>query len=145
MSILSRRSKIQVEGVPGVVNRARVTLTSAQILALSTTPIQILPAGGTGAYISIDEILVKGPATGSTPYTGANALEIRYTDGSGVKLTGDAAAALINSASGRVDKVVGAAGTAVANAAVVAVVPTANPAAGTGTITLDIVYRVIGL
>lgn len=130
--------------IPGVAQRIRVTLTTAQILALFTTPITIIGAPGAGKYISVDEILAKAPAAGSTAYTGANAVEVRYTDGSGVKLTGDLAAAWLNSITSRVDKVIAAAvTTVVANAPVVVAVPSANPATGTGSVTLDILYRVI--
>lgn len=129
--------------VPGTVQSRVVTLTSAQILALFSTPITLIPAPGANKYISIDEILAKNTFN-SVAYTGANALEVRYTDGSGQKLTGDLASAFIDAAATRVDKAVGAAtAVAVANAAVVAAVPTANPAAGNGTITLDILYRVV--
>jgi 3-oxoacyl-ACP reductase-like protein len=130
--------------IPGVVQRARVSLTSAQILALNATPVSLIPAPGAGKYISVDEIIGKVNSTGQTQYTGANAIEFRYTNGSGVKVTGDLAAAWLNSATTRVDKAVGVAvTTAVANAAVVVVVPTADPGAGTGTVDLDILYRVV--
>lgn len=145
MSRTSRRSLIEASGAPGVALRQRVTLTSAQILALHGTPITLLPSPGTGYYHDVDSImcLVK---FNTTQYTGTNAVEFRYTDGSGVKVTGDAAAAWLNNASTRVDKVIGAAvAVAVANAPVVAVVPTANPAAGDSTVTFDIAYRTVGL
>lgn len=122
--------------------RARVTLTSAQIKALNTTPITLVAAPGAGVYVSVDEI-VATLNFGTTPYTGANAMEFRYTNGSGAKVTGDAASAWIDSASSAAVKVIAAAVTPVANAAVVASVPTANPAAGDSTISLDIYYRLV--
>lgn len=132
--------------IPGIAQRRRVTLTSAQILALNTTPVALVFAPGANKYVSVDEILVKGPAAGSTAYTGANAGEVRYTDGSGVKATGDLAAATINSITSVVDKLIASAvSTVPVNAAVVLSVPTANPGAGTGTITLDVLYRIVGL
>lgn len=132
--------------IPGIAQRTRVTLTSAQILALFTTPITLVGAPGAGKYISVDEVLVKAPIAGSTAYTGANAGEIRYTGAAGVKATGDLAAATINSITSVVDKLSGVAVSGVVvNAPVVIAVPTANPAAGTGTITLDVLYRVVSL
>lgn len=131
--------------IPGIAQRVRVPLTSAQILASNTTPITLVPAPGAGKYISVDEVVAK-MTFGSVQYTGANAVEVRYTDGSGVKVTGDLAAAWLNSASTRVDKAIGAAvAVAVANAAIVVAVPSANPGAGDGTVTLDILYRVVSL
>lgn len=131
------------QGIIGVAERKTITLTSAQILALNTTPVALIAAPGVGKSISVDEVVFKAPASGATAYTGANAVELRYTNGSGAKVTGDIAAAALNSTSGRVDKAVAAAVTMVANAAVVAVVPTANPGAGNGTVTIDIIYRVV--
>jgi hypothetical protein len=132
-------------GMDNMLKRTKVTLTSAQILALNTTPITLIPAPGAGKYISVDEIM--GQMTfNSVQYTGANALEIRYTDGSGVKATGDFASAWLDLGSTRTDKVIGAAvAVAVANAPIVASVPTANPAAGNSTVTFDIIYRVLAL
>jgi hypothetical protein len=131
------------EGIQGVVERAQVTVSSAQLLALHTTPQTLVAAPGTGKYIQV--LSVAGKIDAGTAYTGSNAVEVRYTNGSGAKATGDLAAAWLNSASDRVDVAVGAAVTAVANAAVVAVVPTADPAAGTGTVVFDVLYRVVPL
>ena len=133
-----------VMGVNGIAERSIVQLTSAQIKALNTTPVVLVPAPGAGRYIEV--ISINGKLTfGTTQYTGANAVEIRYTDGSGAKATSDLAAAWLNSASSRVDKATGAAVTAVANAPIVASVPTANPGAGDGTVVFDVLYRNVGL
>lgn len=129
-------------GIIGVTERKQVILTTAQILALHTTPQVLLPAVA-GKTISVDEIMFKAPAAGGVAYTGANAVEVRYTDGSGAKATGDIAAAALNSITSRVDKAIGAAVTGVTGAAVVAAVPVADPAAGTGSVTFDIIYRYV--
>jgi hypothetical protein len=130
--------------IPGIAQRRRITLTSAQILALNTTAITLIPAPGSGKVISVDEIIGKITYV-SSAYTGANAMEFRYTNASGAKVTGDAAAAWINSSATAYVKAIAAAVTPVANAAIVASVPTANPAAGDSTITFDILYRVVTL
>jgi hypothetical protein len=83
----------------------------------------------------------------ATAFTGGGAVEFRYTDASGAKVTADVAAALVTT---------GGAGTAyahvrgieasitpVANAAVVITNATAAFAAGTGTAQLSIVYRIV--
>lgn len=129
-------------GIVGVVERKIVELTAAQVKALFTTPIVLVEAPGAGMVVQVISAVAKLDA-GATPFAGANALELRYTGASGAKVTGDVAAALINSATDRADVVVGVAVTAVPNAPVVAAVPTANPTAGDGTIRMDILYRVI--
>lgn len=131
--------------IPGIAQRLKVTFTATQVKSLFTAPISLIPAPGTGKYISVDEVLAKVASTGATAYTGANAVEIRYTDASGAKATGDLAAAWLNNTTDRVDKAIAAAITPVANAALVACVPTANPGAGTGVVTFDILYRVVSL
>lgn len=127
----------------GVAQRRTTTLTTAQVLALFTTPVSLIPAPGAGKYIEVLSVVVK-TTFNTIAYTGANALELRYTDGAGTKVTGDIAAALINAAATRIDKAVAVAATSlVANAAVVAAVPVANPAAGNSPITIDILYRIV--
>jgi hypothetical protein len=129
---------------PAVVQHAKVTLSSAQILALHTTPIALVAAPGSGKYISVDEI-VATMNFGAAQYTGSNAVEFRYTNGSGAKVTGDAASAWLDLGSTSAVKVIAAAVTPVANAAIVAAVPTADPGAGDGTVTLDVSYRIVTL
>lgn len=145
MSWLTRGGKWNPAGaVPGVTQKQRVTLTSAQILALFTTPITLIPAQGAGTYISIDEV-VGILKFGTIAYTGANAGIVSYTNGAGAAATTAPAAAWINSASTTGVKLTGTAVTPVVNSPVVISVGTANPGAGDGTITLDISYRVVSL
>lgn len=130
-------------GAVGVIEQKRVTLTSAEIKALFTTPKTLIPAPGAGFTHVVQEV-VASLDYGTVAYTGANALEIRYTGAAGVKVSGDIAAACLNSASDRMDRAVPVAvAVAVANAPIVACVPTANPAAGDGTLILDIIYRTV--
>lgn len=130
-------------GILGVAQRRTTVLTTAQVLALHTTPVSLIPAPGAGKYIEVISVVAK-TTFNTIAYTGSNALELRYTDGSGVKVTGDIAAALVNAAATRADKALGAAvAVMVANAAVVAVVPVADPAAGNSPITIDVLYRIV--
>src|SRR5690349_18262867 len=104
-SIISGKLKGNL-GIIGVAERKRVSVTSAQVLALNTTPVALVPAPG--ANKAVDVISVTGSLKAATQYTGANAVEIRYTNGSGTKVTGDLAAAWLNNATNRADKAVAA-------------------------------------
>ena len=121
----------------------RFTLTSAQILALNTTPITLIEA-----FIN-SVIIVEGITArlnfNTTAYTGANALEFRYTDASGAKVTADLSSAFLNSAATAYASVTGieAQITPVLNAPIVVRVPTANPATGNSTLDLFIRFRIV--
>lgn len=123
------------------------TLSSAQILALHTTPISLVAAKGSGIVTIVDEIVAK-QTFGTVAYTGSNALEFRYTNASGAKVSADLPATLINAASGVIYGSVKGVVTAlvpVANAAITVSVPTADPAAGDGVITGFIRYHTVTL
>ena len=121
----------------------RFTLTSAQILALNTTPVTLIEA-----FLN-SNIIVEGITArlnfNTTAYTGANALEFRYTNASGVKVTADLSSAFLNSAATAYASVAGieAQITPVLNAPIIIVVPTANPATGNSTLDLFIRFKVI--
>ena len=123
-----------------------ITLTSAQIKALSTTPITLVSAQGAGTLIIVDEIVLKN-TYGTATYTGGNALEFRYTDASGAKVSADIASTFINLVATGYAYVRGlvTALTPVANAPIVVRVPTADPAVGDGVITGFIKYHVVTL
>jgi hypothetical protein len=124
---------------------ARTALTATQTKALFTTPISLVPAPGAGKFIEVLAITATN-TFGTIAYTGGNALEFRYTDGSGTKVTADIASTFINLAAGvQTNSVTGVSGDTVrtANAAVVVRVPTGNPAAGDGIITFIVHYRIV--
>lgn len=125
-----------------------ISLTSAQIKALHTTPISIVSAQGAGKVIVIDEIVLKNTFNANA-FAGANAIEARYTDGSGAKVTADfPSTGFINIASGSaysINKSLATAVVGVANAPVVLAVPTADPTAGDGAITGFVRFHVVTL
>jgi len=131
---------------PGGSGTVHVSLTAAQIIAMYTTPVSLMAAPGTGMAIIVDNITFKMTRT-ATAFTGGGAVEFRYTDASGAKVSADVAAALVTT---------GGAGTAfanvrgieasvtpVANAAIVVTNADAVFAAGTGTAVVTIQYHIV--
>jgi hypothetical protein len=129
----------------GVIkNSTTVNLTAAQIIAMGTTPITIIAAPGSGKCTVVDNITVKMTTT-ATAFTGGGAVEFRYTDASGTKVTADVASGVITAGAGTSFtnvRGIEASLTCTANAPVVVRNTTAAFAAGTGTATLTIEYHV---
>lgn len=123
---------------------ATVTLTANQVKALFATPITLVAAQGAGTYIVVDEIRFKLAFT-TTQYAGANALEFRYTNGSGAKVTADISSGSLNSNATAYRSVKGVTTelTPVLNAPVVVAVPVANPTNGDSPVTLVVRYHVV--
>ena len=130
-----------------------VTLSPTQIKALNTTPVTLVPSFGTNSsntginYVYIVEGITARLMYGGTAYTGANALEFRYTDSSGVKVTADLASTFINSSVNTFAHVAGitTAFTPAYNAPIVVTVPVANPGTGNSKITFVVKYRVVSI
>lgn len=123
----------------------QVTVPTASVLTLNSTPVTLVAAQGAGTAIVIDEITLK-LVFNSVAYTGSNNLEFRYTNGSGAKVTADIAAAVLNASSGTNYNIVKGVVTAlvpVANSPVVVFVPTANPGAGNSDLVFTVTYRVL--
>lgn len=139
---------------PQILLTRQITLTTAQILALHTTPVTLIPTTALRAWQSSYQIVV--PVTvdcfisyNGIAYTGSNSLEFRYTDGSGNKCLLDIPSTFIDSASSAYFHSIDSISTSgppifapVAGAPVVVCVPTANPAAGNSSITFFIRYYV---
>ncbi len=79
------------------LRKATVTLSSAQILALHTTPVTLVAAPGAGQYI-IPHAIVVWVGYVTTPYTVSDDLSIRYVTGDDISL--DAATAAVFNFSG---------------------------------------------
>jgi hypothetical protein len=127
------------------IRTASVTVATGAVLTLNGTPVTPVAAPGAGKIVLIEEITCK-LVFNSVAYTGSNALEFRYTNGSGAKVSADLSSAFLNSASGTnyaTVKSVVTQVTPVANAAVVVFVPVANPGAGNSPLVFTIKYRVV--
>jgi hypothetical protein len=125
--------------------QAQIALSAADILGMNATPVTLIPAPGAGKIIIVDRILLKMVRT-STQFASGGAVEYRYTNGSGAKVTADMSATLVTGAAGTA--YASCAGvvtelTPVANAAVVITNASAAFTTGTGTGVVTINFRVI--
>lgn len=85
MSVIERNNVI-AEGAPYAEPMVRtVQITSAQVLALNATPIELVPAPGANKAIVFDGAVIQKPA--GTAYAGVATgedLAIKYTDENGL-------------------------------------------------------------
>jgi hypothetical protein len=126
-----------------VVQTATVSLSAANILALNATPITLVAAQGAGTTIIVDSILVTMTTT-ATQFANGGAVEFRYTDASGAKVSADLAAAVVTATAGTTRTLKTAADvTAVANAPIVVDNATAPFITGTGTAVITVNYHVV--
>lgn len=127
-----------------VLHEAQVALSAAQINAIRTTPVVIVPAPGAGKVVLVERVLLKMVRT-ATQFANGGAVELRYTDGSGAKVSADISATVVTGAAGTAYSQVAGVVTElvpVANAAVVITCATANFDTGTGTGQVTVLYRV---
>lgn len=120
-------------------------LAAADIIAMNGAPVTLVPAPGAGKIILPEFILMKIVRT-ATAFTGGGAVEYRYTNGSGAKVSADMSASLITGAAGTAYASVAGVVTEltpVADAALVITNATAGFAAGTGTANVTVGFRVV--
>lgn len=78
-----------IEDVAPATRMLNVTITSAELLALNATPIELVPAPGADEFIDVQSIVVHKPA--GTAYAGIASgedLTFNYTDESGLAVAG---------------------------------------------------------
>jgi hypothetical protein len=127
-----------------------IAITSAQILALNTTPVQLIPAPGAGFAIALEALVLEMTRT-STQYTGGGAVGPVYAGATGTFLTANQmAAADVTGTAGSVTRLLGMGSPSggvslTANTAVQLFAGTGNFAAGTGTMKAFVVYSIVTL
>lgn len=136
---------IKIRGKELKVYTAKTTLTSAQVLALFTTPISLVSAPGVWSAILVHRV------TGAVDYNSAayatnTTQEVRYTNGAGTKVSADFAALVTATA----DKFVSVGGieannVLTENAAVVVCNATGNPATGNSPVSFTVDYSIVTL
>jgi hypothetical protein len=125
----------------------KISCTSAEILALNTTPKQILATPGAGKLYSISDILVVY-TVGTVPYVGNVNLRVIYT-GSTRPVAENAL--ILTSTVNRTGNMAKSAITATAvtqymtNTALVLTTETGNPITGDGTIDVYVTYKIVTL
>lgn len=130
----------------GVIQYAVVEVSSAEILALFTTPKELVAAPGANKSIEFISAFIAYDK-GATTYTinGSGDMQVKYTNGSGAAASSTrATTGFIDQAGDQVSQLEKVGGTVVpvVNAAIVLALATANPTLGDGTLHIKVAYRV---
>jgi predicted RecA/RadA family phage recombinase len=131
---------------PSLIQKAVVTLTAAQIIAMYGAPVTVLPAPAAGQVLVIDQIIAQ-MKPGATQFTGGGAVTFQY-HGTGVAPhSGNIPAATISSATGSENVVPPPTGTIQPPAATGVDITNATAAfaTGNGTLVLTVFYSLITL
>lgn len=118
-----------------------VTVTSAQLLAINTTPITIMTAPVNAANCIIIDSVVASIAAG-TAYTSIHDLLIKYTNASGATAATITASGFLDQTAALSFYAIPASVIPVAGAALVITCATGDPATGTAAVKLRIRYRI---
>jgi len=129
----------------GAVQTATVTLDSADIVSLHTTPVTIIPAQGAGTVIQLIAMTISMDYN-STPYATdvtlrlLNGVSVANQDGSCLSSASDYYANKNLQSNYSV-----AGGNTFENVAVTMTTPTSNPTAGNSSVKITVLYTVVNL
>jgi predicted RecA/RadA family phage recombinase len=131
---------------PSLIQKAVVTLTAAQIMAMYGAAVSILPAPAAGQVLVIDQLIAQ-MKPGATQFTGGGAVTFQYHGTGVVPHSGNIPAATITSAAGSENVVPPPTGTIQPPAATGLDITngTAAFATGNGTMVVTVFYSIITL
>jgi hypothetical protein len=130
-----------VDALIAGVRKATVTLSSADILDLHNTPVEVVAAPGAGRFL-VPHLVIASTSGGTTPYTVPDAVSIQVGDASWVEVsslfsvvTGEQVATFIPAA-------VTFAAADVENRSIAILATDDNPTDGDGTLTVTVWYSI---
>jgi hypothetical protein len=127
------------------IQHVAVPLTAANLIAMYTTPVQLIPAGAAGTNIVVHKVMFKMVTT-ATAFTGGGVLEFQLgntANGAGTATTATIAAAVVTAGAGTsYTTVIPVSYTSTAATGLFISNQTAAFAAGTGTAVVDIWYSI---
>jgi hypothetical protein len=150
LAAIDKAGNLIVGGATKVAwSTASFSLSAAQIIAMGTTPVTIIPAPGTGKAIIIGEIIVEINTT-ATAFTGGGVVHFYYHGQTTEVMAQTLAATSITAAAGQaimiLEPVQTAAGSVVTKEVGIDITnATAAFAAGTGTAVVTVEYAIVTL
>jgi|GEM_PF-162629 predicted RecA/RadA family phage recombinase len=131
---------------PSLIQKAVVTLTAAQIMAMYGAPVSILPAPAAGQVLVIDQIIAQ-MKPGGTQFTGGGVVTFQYHGTAVVPHSGNIPVATITSAAASENVVPPPTGTIQPPAATGLDITNATAAfaTGNGTLVVTVFYSIITL
>jgi hypothetical protein len=139
------------EGVQLRTLRRRAVVTSAALLALNATPVEIVPAPGAGfALIFVGALIRKSAGTAYDGIAAGEDLSVKYTDESGLEVAQCETTGFLDQATNQIRWVAARAAatgnsaiTPVENAALVLHMLTGEIATGDSDLEIEVHYRVV--